>query len=173
MAKVTAATVRRKRTTATKRAWLSRFMAFHSGPNTRADLVCRAGRGGTSLGVRRSLISNFAATPRSNAERLSRADRAISKIIETISNRSYVFREVAVEFGSLSPFLVCGLREFRKATLGGLEEGIPASEGELCICGREAWERAERMRPRRRLELPAAKECSSTALKFHIVVRDD
>jgi hypothetical protein len=30
-----------------------------------------------------------------------------------------------------------------------------------------------RMRPRSRLELPAAKECSSTALKFHIVVRDD
>src|SRR5229473_3493834 len=115
-AKTTAATVSRNNRTATKRAWLSRFMGFGAGPEA------PKGFGGVEETSHRSSMSNFAATSNPILGRLSPADKTTSKIIDAFSNSNYVFLDVSVKFSIHFPLRFLGLAPTHRLTDSTLRE---------------------------------------------------
>src|SRR5579885_553388 len=101
-ANTTAATVSRNSSTATKRAWLSRFMDFVAFPKP-------FGGGRVDGTSRCSVISKFAATRAPVLATLSPIAKSTSEIIDANSNANYAFWKVYVGFSIRFPFKICRL----------------------------------------------------------------
>src|SRR5208283_1391440 len=102
--------VSRANSTATKRAWLSRFMDFGSGPEP------LGGWGGATTRSRLSSMSNFAAMSATFQKWLKSPEINTSEIIDAFSNVGYAFLEVSLGFCIPFPLRSLWLQQLLRLT---------------------------------------------------------